>query len=444
MTVSITDFGATPNTKQNQAVFIQKAIDYCFLNGGGTVIVPEGSFTTGSVRLRSNVTLKLLKGAILSGSRDTGDYKLLRLPDELEPIPEKFLPDVSSPRTEESLRHWHYALIHIYKAKNVAIIGERDSLIEGNNVFDPLGEEGYRGPHAISVLYSENVTLRGYTVKDSSNWAHNCWLCKNLSFDYLTVYAGHDGIDFFGSDNVAVKNCRLFTGDDCIAGFDNQFVNISDCIINSSCSGFRFSGTHIKIQNCNVYGPGKYIHRNSLSMEEKQQGKTADSNHLEKYRNNMLSFFTYYADHRLKIREASSDIVVDNCTIKNCDRFLLLKYGEDVRWQCNKPLLDITFKNIVGTGIKIPITLRGDSKNPASIFMENCKVDFSPDSVTQPLIQCANCKLVSLKNVYSNFSGGSLIATYGNDNVRFSVSGGNVENYSVSQNDASDFTISSI
>lgn len=445
MKVSILDCGAQSNLNENQSQYIQHAIDICFRNGGGTVIIPSGIFTTGSIRLRSNVTLKLLSGAILKGSKNAGDYKLLRLDDSIEPIPDKFLPEVTSKRNEESLRHWHYALIHVYNATNVAIVGEENSLIDGNNVFDPSGEEGYRGPHAISVLKSNNVTLKGYTVKDSSNWAHNCWCCENLRFEDVTVHAGHDGIDFFGSDNVCVKNCKLYTGDDCIAGFDNQNVLVSNCIINSSCSGFRFSGTHVRIENCNVYGPGKYIHRNSLSLEEKQQGKVADGSNIENYRNNMLSFFTYYADHRLDIREPASDIVISNCTVTNCDRFILLKYGDDVRWQCNKPLLDVTFKNIVGKGVKIPITLRGDAQNPVSLYMEKCKVDFHPDYTNQPLIKCANCKKISLSNVDSNFTGTALVVRYGDLNVNYSIDGGNIKNQFLEQvQPTENFTIDSI
>ena len=44
---------------------IQSAIDDCFLSGGGEVVIPEGVWRTGGIRLRSNVTLHLLSGAVL-------------------------------------------------------------------------------------------------------------------------------------------------------------------------------------------------------------------------------------------------------------------------------------------------------------------------------------------------------------------------------------------
>ena len=64
---------------------IQKAIDDCFLNGGGEVQIPAGSFLTGGLRLRSNVTLHLLENAILKGSIDPEDYTGY-INDTIEPI----------------------------------------------------------------------------------------------------------------------------------------------------------------------------------------------------------------------------------------------------------------------------------------------------------------------------------------------------------------------
>ena len=265
MTISVTDFGVKPNIKDDQTESFQKALDQCFLNGGGEVSVPKGEYRIGAIRVRSGTTLHLLKNAVLIGSKNVSDYDFLNKKDDIEPLPDEFLPTVNKKEgREEYVKRWHNALIHIYRAKNVSIIGEKGSLIDGGNVYNPNGEEGYRGPHCISVLESENVYLAGYTIKDSSNWAHCMWICKNLTCENIRINGGHDGIDFFGSDNVKVRNCILHTGDDCIAGFDNIDVIIENCELNSSCSAMRFAGTNVVVKNCNVFGPGEYIHRNSL------------------------------------------------------------------------------------------------------------------------------------------------------------------------------------
>lgn len=71
--VNIMDFGALSNGEL-QTRAIQDAIDHVFLAGGGEVQVPKGVYMTGGIRLRSNITLHLLEGAVLKGSQDTEDY----------------------------------------------------------------------------------------------------------------------------------------------------------------------------------------------------------------------------------------------------------------------------------------------------------------------------------------------------------------------------------
>ena len=76
--VSILSYGAVPNdTTVNNAKAINTAISDCADKGGGVVEVPKGTFTTGSVFLRSGVTLRLNEGAVLLGSSRLSDYSSL-------------------------------------------------------------------------------------------------------------------------------------------------------------------------------------------------------------------------------------------------------------------------------------------------------------------------------------------------------------------------------
>ena len=80
-------------------------------------------------------------------------------------------------------------------AENVKIIGEEGSVIDGDNCYDEVGEELYRGPHAICFFNVKNVDFYGYTIKNSANWAHNMLFCENITVKNVTVEAGHDGFD---------------------------------------------------------------------------------------------------------------------------------------------------------------------------------------------------------------------------------------------------------
>ena len=169
---NITDFGARecdrPQTKE-----IQAALDACFLAGGGRVIIPCGVFYTGCIRVRSNTTLYLECGAILRGSRILSDYYGYR-EDTLEPLVEPtYSPTVKVSGSVRPFSDWNSGIIKVIEAENVSIIGEKGSYIDGCDVYNPEGEENYRGPHAINMYKATGVYLEGYTIINSANWAHN-------------------------------------------------------------------------------------------------------------------------------------------------------------------------------------------------------------------------------------------------------------------------------
>lgn len=54
-TYNIVDFGAKGDGITDNTQFINRTIEDCSLRGGGTVIIPEGTFLTGSILLKSKV-----------------------------------------------------------------------------------------------------------------------------------------------------------------------------------------------------------------------------------------------------------------------------------------------------------------------------------------------------------------------------------------------------
>lgn len=62
MDYRITDYGAVADGTTNNRAAIQAAVDACTVAGGGRVIVPIGQFLSGTIVLKSNVTLYLERG----------------------------------------------------------------------------------------------------------------------------------------------------------------------------------------------------------------------------------------------------------------------------------------------------------------------------------------------------------------------------------------------
>ncbi len=400
----VTDYGV-PNADIPCTEIFQKAVDVCFLSGGGVVFVPAGEYCVGTIRLRSGVTLYLKQGAYIKGSRNPEDYCGF-VADEVEPLPQDYKTDerwVSVPeRTSydfinKPCGRWGNAIIRAIDAENIAVIGEKNSIIDGQDCFDELGEEHYRGPHAISMHNCKNILFHGYTIKNSANWAHALFQCQNISVDNITVEGGHDGIHITSCENTKIYNCRFFTGDDCIAGIDNANVFVSDSELNTACSAFRFGGTNVYIQKCKIYGPSKYLFRGSLSDEEKRNGTKTMANQLHRY--NMLSAYTYYSDFSRDIKRTPGNIVIKDCSIENADRFLHYNFSGNEPWQSNKPLESVTFENVNARGIKMPLTAYGGKDTPLTLKMKNCNIEFVPEENKKAFIMAANCARVQLENV---------------------------------------------
>lgn len=362
----ITEFGAKSCDKL-QTKPIQNAIDQCFLQGGGRVVIPRGIYLTGGLRLRSNVVLYLESGAVLKGSIDPEDYTGY-LKDEIEPIDD--FDDETISRSVYPFSRWNNAIIRVIDAKNVAIIGEKGSYIDGQNCYDSLGEEGYRGPHVINIQRSEGVLLDGYSLKDSANWAHAIFQTKNIVAKNLTVYGGHDGFDIRTCDNVLIEHCNFYTGDDCIAGFDNHDVVIRDCILDCACSALRFGGNHVLVENCKSVAPSRYGFRGSLSEEQRKARAETD----EHCRHNMHTPFKYYCDFRAEIRKTPGDIIIRNCEFENPDAFFQLEFDGKHKWCTNRSLSSIRFEHCKAWGVSKPILIHGDEKEPLEFVLDHVEI----------------------------------------------------------------------
>ena len=422
MTVSVTDFGAVSGIEEVQTAAFQKAIDHCFLAGGGEVIVPTGEYVIGDIRLRSNITLHLMENTKLIGSRDPKDY-LNIYNDEIEPLPEEQATKALWYRPHEWIAmgggfkihlytagsYWNYGIIRAVYAENIAVIGEEGSVIDGRNVYDPEGEGKYRGPHGINMHFCKNVKFEGYTFVDCANWAHAIFQSENITFNNLTVLRGHDALHTRACDNVVMTNCTLITGDDCIAGFNNNNVVVRDCEISSACSAFRFGGNNILIENCNVYGPCKYQFRGTFTHEEQISGAITS----KVARNNMLCFYTNFVTDDLPVKKQVGNILIRNCKVNGADRLFHLNLSGNEPWQRGNPPTDVTFENITAHNIQTGLYAYGDGEVPFSLKLKNVDYSFREGSETEPFMKAAHFGEIVLEDVkVSNYKGNAFIKTW--------------------------------
>lgn len=228
----ITDFGADHADQAKTSRAIEQAIAAAHAAGSGVVVVPEGTWPTGKVHLKSNVNLHLAKGATLLFSERPQDY----------------LPAVHT--SWEGLECFNYSpLVYAYDCENVALTGEgkliakldvwrvwykrpkshMDSLVtlykmavQGVPVTQrqmALGEANLR-PHFVQFNRCRNVLIEDVSIENSPFWVLHPYLCRDVVIRRVKVRAhGHnnDGVDPEMSQNVLIENCIFDQGDDAIS-----------------------------------------------------------------------------------------------------------------------------------------------------------------------------------------------------------------------------------
>jgi hypothetical protein len=254
--IYVPDFGAKGDGIAKDTQAIQKAIDTA-AGRGGTVVFPPGSYLSGTIHLRSNVSLKMESGAILLLSPDDADFD----PYEALPYqpmhaaryhPSATIPADASPAQrrrraapvaydDEETNYFHYALLAGDGVHNVAIEG--DGVIEGNR------ERRY-GPKPIAFKNSEWITIRGVTIKNAPNYAISLGGTDHVDVDGVKILnAFADGIDPDGCHFVRITNSYIDSHDDAICPKSSwalgkprsvEHLVVANCVLRTAANCFKF------------------------------------------------------------------------------------------------------------------------------------------------------------------------------------------------------------
>ncbi|ADY51370.1 glycoside hydrolase family 28 [Pseudopedobacter saltans DSM 12145] len=201
----IVKFGAKGDNQTVNTVAIQKAIDACTADGGGSVYIHDGIYVTGTLELKDNVTLFVQAGSILRASSNHADY------------PQKICAFKYYRGNE------HYQLIYAEGKKNIGITG--GGIIDGFSHGDNWPWRGksneHERPRLIRMVQCTAVNVRDITLIRPANWTQLYEACDNVKLINVRVraYTGQhnqDGIDISSCNGVEVKNFYAMTGDDAI------------------------------------------------------------------------------------------------------------------------------------------------------------------------------------------------------------------------------------
>ena len=247
---NIVDFGAVGDGSSLNTGPVQKAIDACANDKGGTVLVPAGTFVIGTIELKSNVTLRVAAQGRLLGSAKIEDYKA---GNNIPP------------------GNGNVVMISAANAENVRIEGP--GTIDGNGAkfFTGRGDmtgpgqnsaEGYyQRPHLLIFYRCTNLSLRDVYLTASAYHCVRVLQCIRVNLDTVRIHnrvnLNNDGFHINSSQYVHIINCDVTCQDDACALFgSNKFVTVTNCTFSTRWSVFRFGGgeaENITISNCVIY-----------------------------------------------------------------------------------------------------------------------------------------------------------------------------------------------
>ena len=285
---NIADLGADRTGKVKCTEIINNLIDSLSAAGGGTLFFPAGSFLTGPIVMKSNITLYLDAGSVVMFSDDFDDY----------------LPMVPSRWEDIRVRNFK-SQVYAYKCENISIRGDGHFEGQGKKWWDFMrsvnakqatmnkwqeifGKENetlllknqylrsknnFLRPPMVTTYECKNVLIEGVSFSNPPFWTIMPAFSDNITITGITIEnpgnsPNTDGIDPSSCRNVHISDCHITVGDDCIviksgrdedgrdAGRPTENITITNCtmleghggvVIGSEMSG---DVRRITITNC--------------------------------------------------------------------------------------------------------------------------------------------------------------------------------------------------
>jgi polygalacturonase len=248
---NIVDFGAVNDTNIVSTTAVQKAIDMCSIKGG-IVRVPLGRFVIGTIKLKSNVELKIEQGGELLGSTLLSEYST------------DIKGSIEAPA-------FNKCLVYADNSNNIKITGKGTINGRGykSNFPVEVGKTLGERPMLIRFVNCSKIKFSEITLKNSASWCTHLVDCQNIDIQSTVINSSlsinNDGFDLDGCKNVLIENCNISSGDDAICPKSTtdklcENIIVRNCKVISHTAAFKCGTSsrggfkNIKVTNCDFSG----------------------------------------------------------------------------------------------------------------------------------------------------------------------------------------------
>ncbi len=274
-------FGAKGDGTTLDTAAITQAIQACAQAGGGTVHFTAGTYVTGTFELSSNITLDLDAGAVVRGSSNISDYGKIGAYG----LARNYGVDSSGEGVQ-------VGIIVARNAHDIAIVGrgaidgQGDSFMDLNtpHVGSDFDARYTRDPEAFTAgvsdlkygpvlpkehgagrpgtmlifLNCKNVLVRDVTLRSAPNWTLHLQnteqvVITGVHIDNDLRIPNNDGIDCMHCRHVHISDSDVQAGDDDLAIFGSDDVNVTNCSLISRSAAIRLESTrHSTFDNLSI------------------------------------------------------------------------------------------------------------------------------------------------------------------------------------------------
>ncbi|UKK52278.1 glycosyl hydrolase family 28 protein [Prevotella sp. E13-17] len=385
----LTDYGVRQGTTDVQTREIQAVIDRAAANGGGVIVVPKGTFYSGSLFFKQGTHLLVEEGGVLKGSDRIRDF------------------EIRETRIEGQTCPYFVALINADSVDGFTIAGK--GTIDGNGQdywhefwirrqWNPqCTNKDAQRPRLTYISNSKNVTIQDVRLINSPFWTNHIYRCDHVRYLDLYIYSSTTGIKGPSTDaididvchDVVVRGCYMNVNDDAVVLKGGKGTFADQAPENGPCYNILVENCHYgTVHGCMTLG-SESVHDWNVIMRRCHTDNTQNVLWL-KMRPDTPQHYEY--------------VRVEDFTGK-CRSFLLVKpwtqfYQKEDRpdmplSQCN----DISFKNInmeCGTFFNV----EGSDKYLLKNFsFENIDVK---DGAKKKAFENHPVELLTLKNVVVN------------------------------------------